>query len=367
MTRQVEKKKTNIFNKILEIISGIFIPIINIMMAASLIKGFLMLAVSIGIVDQADGVYILIYTISDAFFYFLPIFLAYSAAKKLDAEPYTSVLIAAALLYPGITELFSQGIGLDFLGLQIKAVNYPSSVIPIILAVFMQSYIEKPLEKYLPTVLKGFLKPMLTLLLVIPITFLFFGPIGTLMGEALTNAYGYLYELSPIFTGIVFGGIWQLMVVFGIQWGFVPVMIENINQHGMDTILPMIGPGVFAQAGAALAVSILAKGKKLKSRALSGSITALFGVTEPILYTVNVPLKRPMLAGCIAAAVGGGIIGSSSARAIAYATPSVVSMVVYFGEGFWHFLFACILSFVLAFLLTLFFRFKEEDLDQKQD
>ncbi len=363
MTIGSEKKKTNLFGKLLEIISGIFIPIISVMMAASLIKGFLLLAVNLGIVDQTNGIYNILYAVSDGFFYYFPVFLAYSAAKKVGADPFTSVLIAAALLYPDITEVFSQGMGLDFLGLPIKPVIYPSSVIPIILAVLFQSYIEKPLEKYLPNAIKGFLKPMLTLLIVSPITFLLFGPVGTFIGQLLTSVYGYLYGLSPLVSGVIFGAIWQPMVVLGLQWGFVPVMIENINQFGMDTILPMLGPGLFGQAGASLAVSIRTKDKKMKSVALSGFITAIFGVTEPVLYAVTVPLKRPMIAACIAGAVGGGIIGTSSARAVAYATPSIVSLVVYFGEGFWHFLLACFLSFVIGFLLTLLFGFE----DVKQD
>jgi PTS system beta-glucosides-specific IIC component len=353
------KDKNSIINKVIDIISGIFIPIIQVLMAAALLKGFLLLAVNSGLMAKADGAYRILYAIADGFFYYLPMFLAYTASKKLKTDSFTAVLIAAALLYPGITEIFETGSGLDFFGVRVNPVTYQSGVIPILLAVGLLHFIEIPLDKVLPSAVKGFLKPMLSVLIVVPVTFIIFGPIGTLIGDGLAKAYALLYGFSPVLAGVIFGLIWQPMVVFGMQWGMVPVIISNISNYGVDTILPMLGPAVMGQAGAAMAVSFLTKNKKLKPVAFSGSVTAILGVTEPVLYGVTIPLKRPMAAACIAGAIGGGIVGASHAGAVSFAFPSMVSLVVYFGKGFWTFFFALLLGFVLGFLLTYVFRFQD--------
>jgi len=151
------------------------------------------------------------------------------------------------------------------------------------------------------------------------------------------------------------------MVVFGLQWGLVPVIIENIRTLGADTILPTLGAAVMGQAGAAMAVSLITKNKKLKILAMSCSITAILGVTEPVLYGITVPLKRPMLAACIAGAVGGAFVGTSHATALAFAFPSFISLVVYLGEGFWTFLLSLFVGFIIGFILTFLFKFKDPE------
>ncbi len=360
-----DKAKMSLYNKVIDIISGIFIPVINVLMAAALLKGVLMVMTNTGLLTETDGAYRILFAIADGFFHFLPMFLAYTASQKLKADPFTSVLIAAALVYPDITTLFESGAGMDLLGLPISPVTYPSGVIPIILAVGFLHYVELPLEKYLPGALKGFLKPMIAVVIVTPITFLVFGPLGTMVGDVLANAYAAVYGFSPVVAGVIFGLIWQPMVIFGFQWGMVPVIIDHINTLGVDSVLPMLGPAVMGQAGAAMAVSFMAKNKKLKTLAMSCSITAILGITEPVLYGITVPLKRPMIAACIAGAIGGGIVGTSGARAISFAFPSMISLVVYFGEGFWTFFCALIVGFVVAFLLTFLFRFKEPEYEQE--
>lgn len=349
------------FQRVIDTISGIFLPIINVMMAAALLKGLLLLATNLEVLDETSGTYQLLFAISDGFFHYLPIFLAYTASRKLKADTVTSMLLAAALVYPDITELFAGGKSLDFLGLTVNPVSYPSSVIPIILAVGVLHYVEIPLEKYIHGTIKGFLKPMLALIIVTPITFLVFGPLGALVGSGLSAAYTALYSFSPIVAGAIFGLIWQPMVVFGFHWGMVPVIIEHINTVGVDSFLPLCGAAVMGQAGAAMAVSILAKDKRLKTVALSSSITAILGVTEPVLYGVNIPLKRPMIAACIAGALGGALVGTSEAGAVAFAYPSMLSLVVYLGKGFWTFFISMIAGFVISLILGLLLRFNEAD------
>lgn len=357
----VSKTKSTPLHSITDTISGIFLPIINVLMAAALLKGLLLVLSGNGWVSPEAGAYKILYAAADGFFYFLPIFLAYTASHKLKADTVTSMLIAAALVYPEITKLLESGSGITFLGLPVASVSYPSSVFPILLAVGLLHFVEQPLEKYLHSTVKGFLKPMLSIIIVVPITFVVFGPIGSAVGSGLAAAYEAIYHLSPVLAGVVFGCIWQPLVVVGLQWGMVPVIIEHINTLGYDTFLPFCGAGVMGQAGAAMAVSILAKGKKLKTVALSCSITAILGVTEPTLYSISVPLKRPMIAACIAGAIGGAIVGTSSASAVAFAFPSVLTLVVYLGEGFFTFLLSMIAAFIIALVLGLLFRFNEDD------
>lgn len=359
------RKEKSSFSTIIDTISGIFIPVLNVLMAAALIKGILILTVNLGLLTETDGAYRILYALSNGFFYYLPIFLAYTAAIKLKADPFTSILIAAALLYPDITKLFDKGIGIDFFGLPVNAVSYPSGVIPIILAVWLLHYVEIPLEKYLPQAVKGFLKPMIALLIVVPITFLVFGPVGTLIGNVLADTYALLYNFSPLLAGAILGLIWQPMVTVGIQWGMIPVIMNNINVHGIDTILPLLGPGVMSQAGAAMAVCFIAKNKERKNLALSCSISAILGITEPALYGINVPLKRPMIAACIAGAIGGAIVGNAHAGAVSFAFPSVFTLVVYLGKGFGAFLLSLVLGFVLSFILTVLLGIKEPSNDKE--
>ncbi len=346
---------------ITDTVSGIFLPIINVLMAAALLKGLLLVLSNNGLVSPEAGAYKILFAATDGFFHFLPIFLAYTASHKLKADTVTSILVAAALVYPDITKLFESGAELTFLGIPVIPVSYPSSVFPILLAIGLLHFVELPLEKYLHNTIKGFLKPMISIIIVVPITFLVFGPIGAAIGSGLASAYEAIYQLSPVLSGAVFGFIWQPLVVFGLQWGMVPVIIEHVNTLGYDTFLPYCGAGVMGQAGAAMAVSILAKNKKLKTLALSSSITAILGVTEPVLYGISVPLKRPMAAACIAGAIGGAIVGTSSARAVAFAFPSVLTLVVYLGEDFFTFLLSMIAAFFIALILGLLFRFNEED------
>lgn len=356
---QKGKDKKSYFNKIMEIISGIFIPIINVLMAAAVLKGILMILVSTGVLLETDGAYRLLYALADGFFYYLPVFLAYTAAKKLGTDRFTAILIALALLHPDITTALESSTGLEFFGLPVKQVTYASSVIPILLAVILLHFVEKPLDRYLPEVIKGFLKPLIAILIVTPITFLVFGPIGTMIGDGLASAYALLYNFSPVIAGICLGFVWQPMVVVGLQWGLVPVIINNIALYGADTILPMLGPAVFAQAGVAAAVSVRAKNKKLKSVGISSSITAILGTTEPVLFGISIPYKTPMLAACISGAIGGGIVGYFKSKAVSFAFPSLLTMVVYMGEGFSAFLISCILCFFIVFGLMFIFRFKE--------
>jgi len=341
-------------NKIVENISGIFLPIINGLTAASILKSILTLLVSFHVLNTADGVYRIFYAGADGFFYFLPFYLAMTAAKQWKTDPFISMMIPAAMLYPDLLTLVEEGMKFDFAGIPVSQAIYHSSVIPVLLAVGLLHFVERPCDRYIPEAVRGFLKPMVCCLIVLPATFLVFGPLGTQVGNALTNVFFKIYEWNPVLAGAFMGFLIQPMVVLGAHWSIVPIMINNIFVRGYDIILPLLCGAVYGQAGAALAVGILCRRDKKKSRvAYQASFTAAIGVTEPALYAVSVPNPRAMISGCIAGAVGGIMTGLAGTHCAAFAFPSILTCVAYYGQGFGIFLLTMPVCAGIGFALTM--------------
>lgn len=348
----MEKKKSG-YQVVVDQITGIFLPIINIITAASILKSIVVLLAAFGVISENGGFYQIFYAATDGFFYFLPFYLAYAAAKQWKADPYIALLIPVAMLYPDITAVLENGGSLNLFGLNVPPTIYHSSVIPVVMAVGLLHFVEKPCDRYIPESIQGFLKPMICCLVVLPVTFLVFGPMGTWIGDVLTKVFFAVYEWNPIAAGAFMGFVMQPMVVVGAHWSVVPVSISNILLHGYDVIMPLVGGAVYAQAGAALAVGLMYKENKEKQRAAyQASLTAALGVTEPALFGVNVPLLRPMLAACLSGAIGGAMVGFAGTHCTSFAFPSFLTSVAFVGPGFGIFLFSMAFSFVLGFLFT---------------
>ena len=348
----MEKEKSG-YQVVVDQITGIFLPIINIITAASILKSIVVLLATFGVISENGGFYQIFYAATDGFFYFLPFYLAYAAAKQWKADPYIALLIPVAMLYPDITAVLENGGSLNLFGLNVPPAIYHSSVIPVVMAVGLLHFVEKPCDRYIPESIRGFLKPMVCCLVVLPVTFLVFGPMGTWIGDVLTKVFFAVYEWNPIAAGAFMGFVMQPMVVVGAHWSVVPVSISNILLHGYDVIMPLVGGAVYAQAGAALAVGLMYKENKEKQRvAYQASLTAALGVTEPALFGVNVPLFRPMLAACLSGAIGGAMVGFAGTHCTSFAFPSFLTSVAFVGPGFGIFLFSMAFSFVLGFLFT---------------
>lgn len=353
MSEKVDNKKS-VYKIVIEQITGIFLPVINIITAASILKSAIVLMATFGVMSSESGVYQLFYAVSDGFFYFLPFFLAITTSKQWKTDPFVSVLIPVAMLYPSITSILENGGTLNFLGLTIPSTIYHSSVIPVILAIGLLHFVEKPCDRWLPAAIKGFMKPIICILIVLPVTFLVFGPMGTWIGDGLTKIFFMLYDWNPIVAGTFMGFVMQPMVVIGAHWSVVPVSISNIAANGYDVIMPLVGGAVYGQSGAALAVAIMLRRDKEKSRlAYQASLTAALGVTEPALFGINVPRVKPMIAACIAGAVGGAITGFAGTHCTSFAFPSFLTSVAYVGPGFMMFLASMVISFIIGFILTL--------------
>ncbi|MEI5995226.1 beta-glucoside-specific PTS transporter subunit IIABC [Candidatus Enterococcus mansonii] len=363
-----EGPKGNIFNQLIDIISSIFTPFLGAMAGAGVLKGFLTLALTLNWLTDKSGVYVVLFAIADGIFTFLPIILAFTAAKKFKTNQFLAVCLAMALVHPSITALAGEPLTFAGIPVIIGASAYTSSVIPIILAVFVQSYVERFFKKVIPTFLQIICVPLAVFLVMAPVTFIAIGPIGTILGDLLGKGYNGIYGFSPIIAGAVMGGLWQVFVMFGMHWGFVPIMMLNLSQAGggVDTMAPMLLPAVLAQGGAALAVFFITKNVKLKGLALSSAMTSVFGITEPTVYGVNLPLKKPFISACIGGAVGGAFIGFSHVQNYVFGLISLLSLPGFIPQdtkdtsGMIAAIIGTVIAFVIAFVLTFVLKFEDK-------
>lgn len=368
-----EDQSKNPLNRLIDIISSIFTPFLGAMAAAGILKGFLSLATVLGWLATDTGAYQVLFAAADGVFTFLPVMLAFTAAKKFKTNQFLSVAIAMALVYPAITQLAGAGGAVDFFGLPIVLAQsgYTSSVIPIILAVWVQSKFEPLVKKVIPQFLQMIFVPMIVLLVMVPLTFLLLGPIGTVIGNGLGSLFNSIYSFSPLVAGLIMGSLWQVFVMCGMHWGFAPIMFLNIEQYGFDVMVPMLLPAVLAQGGAALAVAIRTKDTKLRSLGISSTITSLFGITEPTVYGVTLPLKKPFVVACLSAGIGGAMIGFAGVKAFSSGLVSLLTIPTFIStnqaveSNVTMAILATALSFVLAFVGTLIVGFNETVQDEK--
>lgn len=368
-------KKQNPFNQFIDIIAAIFTPILGVLAATGMIKGFNALFVALGWLSDTSGTYQILNAIGDSLFYYLPIFLGYTAIKKFGGSPFVGMAIGAALVYPtlsGLTAgeplytlfagtLFESPVHITFLGIPVILMTYSSSVIPVIIAAYFGAKVENWLKTVIPDVVKTFLVPFLALLITLPVTFIVIGPVATWAGQLLGTATTGIYNLSPIIAGIFLGAFWQVFVIFGLHWGLIPVAINNLTTLGADPILAMIFAASFAQTGAVLGVWLKTKQKKLKSLSIPAFISGIFGVTEPAIYGITLPLKKPFIISCIAAAVGGAILAMFGTMGYMigglgiFGIPSYIHPETGIGAGFWGSIIAIVVAFLLGFILTYLF------------
>ncbi|MFQ1054871.1 beta-glucoside-specific PTS transporter subunit IIABC [Gilliamella apicola] len=332
-----EQPKVSIGIKILNNFAAIFTPIIPAIAASGMLKGILAIAFIIGKYYSTDiknyNTYIILYAASDAVFYFMPIILGYTAAKVFKAHEFISMIIGATLCYPSVVSLMTSKSEVTFFAIELTKANYTSSVIPIIIAVFILSYIQRFLEKIIPEVLKIIMVPTFSLLIMIPATLFIFGPIGIYIGEFINWIYYYIMGVSPILLGAFIGGVWCILVIFGAHRAIVPIGLNDVARTGKQNLLAFAGAANFAQAGAAFGVFFKTKNKNLKTVAASATVTALFGITEPAIYGANLRLKRPMICAVICGAIAGGLMGWGGSYGNAFANQGVLTIPVYTEAG----------------------------------
>lgn len=347
-----EVRRGGAARRLFDSVARVFLPLVNTITAVGIIKSALLVLSDAGALDRAGGVYRLFFAASDGFFYFLPFFLAITASREWKTDLFVSLLIPTAMLYPDIAGALENGGSLSFGPLTVSPAVYHSSVLPVLFSVGLLHFVEIPCNR-LPDAVRGFLKPIISCLIVIPLAFLVFGPLGTLIGNTLSRVFNSLYSINPVAAGGFLGLVWQAMVIVGAQWSIIPIAINNIAVNGYDIIMPLIAAGALAQGGAAAAVAFMYKrGSPRRRLAFQAGLTGLLGITEPSLFGFNVPLVRPFVTASLAGGLGGVMVGIAGTRCHTFVFPSLVTCLAFTGQGFWTFMFSQVVGYVLAFVAT---------------
>ncbi len=318
---------------LIDVISGTLQPTLGVLAATGIIKGLLALFDFIGLIPSTSGTYQVWYAVADGFFYFLPIILGYTAAKKFKINEFIGMAIGIALCYPAMVNstagevlgtvfggtAFEMSYYQTFMGIPVimPASGYTSSVVPIILAVAVAAPIEHWLKKVIPDVIKLFVVPFVTLVIMVPLTYLVIGPVASVLCSILSLVFNAIYSIpvvGGIIGGILIGAFWQVLVIFGLHWGLVPLAMINYGLMGYDTFLSPYFCVSFAQTFVVLAIILKTKNEKTKKVAIPAFISGIFGVTEPAIYGVTLPKKKPFVYSCIAGAIGGAFTGFMNTR-----------------------------------------------------
>ncbi|WP_100407614.1 beta-glucoside-specific PTS transporter subunit IIABC [Bacillus solitudinis] len=361
-----EKEKRSLFNRFITMFTGIIVPVLGVLAASGVLKGLLVIFTQLNILSNESGIYQLLHIGSDALFYFFPIILGFSAANQLKTNPYVVATIGAGLVYPDFIALYNEGVQLDFIGIPVLLANYTQSIFPIIVAAWLVSLLEKQFKKLVPEALKLMGVPFLLLVTAFPITVLAIGPVTIYLSQLLASGANGLYSLNPIVAGVLLSGIWQLIVMVGLHGAFIPIIFNNLATMGYDPINAMLTVSVFAVAGSVLGVALKAKKKsQIKPVANASALSAILGVTEPGVYGILVPLKKPFIMTVIAGSIGGLIVGIFESVQYNFAGMGIFSIPGFISpdgihSGFIGFLIAITAAFLVALILTYLFGYKED-------
>ena len=326
-----EAPKGTILNRVIATMSAVFAPFIYILAAAGILQGCLILINMAYPSFQSTGTYEVLSFMSWAPFTFLPIFIAITASRHFKCNMFIAVACCAALVSPTWSEIAARiagGENISFLGIALAETTYTSSVLPPLFLVWILSYVEKFVEKSLPDVVKSLFTPLLCMIIMVPLTIVAIGPVSDNLATAIANGYNSLYKFAPALAAAVIGGLWQIVVIFGVHWGVTPMCLANYDMYGMDTFQAFQTMAVVAQMGAAFGVFLKAKKMETKNVSLSAGITGIFGITEPAIYGVTLKYKKPFICGCVAGAIGAVVASFFNVAYYAYAgLPGLLTVV----------------------------------------
>lgn len=325
-----DAEKGNIFNRLIDLISGCFQPFLGALTACGMLKGFNALFLYLKLYEAGSGTDLFLTAAGDCIFYFMPVAIGLTAARKFKVADFTGIAIGMAMVYPTIqasalgtgkpimtlfaNTILESPVFIKVFGLPIIANNYTSSVVPVILVIWFASIIQKLAKRIIPEMVQTFLVPMFTILISVFFGFLIIGPIITFLTNILGSGFTALYEFSPILMSVTVGFFWQVLVIFGLHWSLIPLAMINLSTLGFDTILAASFSASFAQTAVVLAMFFKLKDKKLKELAIPAVISGIFGVTEPAIYGLTLPKKKPFVISMIGAAIGGLITGLLGAK-----------------------------------------------------
>lgn len=355
------KEKQTLAAAFIDVVSGIFTPFLGVMAACGILKGALALCQAAGWLTESSGTWRILFAAADALFYFLPLVLGYTAGKKFGGNPFVTLVIGGALVHPTMLAAFqaaATGESATFFGVPIVFINYASSVIPIICSAWFCCWLERQCDKIMPSAVKSFFTPLICLAVTVPLTFLAIGPLATALSQLLADGFQFVYKAAPWLAGGLLGAVWQVCVIFGVHWGLIPLMMNNMAVPGHDPMLVILLPAVFGQVGAALGVFLKTRDARLKALAGSSVISGVFGITEPAVYGVTLPSRRPFIFGCVGGALGGAIVALSHSQAYSFGLASIFTLAQIIpasgiDSSVWGAIVGAALSLILACLLTV--------------
>lgn len=386
-----EEASGNIFNRLIDVISGIFQPFLGALSAGGMIKGLNALLVAAGVLTAESGTYIVLNAIGDAIFMFLPIAVAVAAAKKFGVNQYVGLVIGGALCYPAIQlstltaggdvqplytlfsgSMFESPVYMTFMGIPFVANDYTSSVIPSILIVWMASKLQRPLRKIIPEVIQNFFVPFFLLLIALPIGFLVIGPVITILTNMLATGFDGLLKFSPILFGLIVGFFWQVLVMFGLHWSLIPIAILQLGTMGYSTALTGMFGASFAQTAAVAAMYFRLKNPKEKALVVPAVISGICGVTEPAIYGLSLPKKKPFIFSMVGGAISGAFMTAMGVRSYVmgglgvFGIPSYINQQTGDSSGAIYSVIAIVIASVIGFALTFFFWKDEEAVEVEE-
>lgn len=349
-------KQKGVFGRLLDVVSGVFGPIVPAIAGAGMIKGILAGLIALNILSKESETVTILDLVASGVFYFLPFFLAASAAKIFNTNQYLAIAIAGGLMYPTLLDAARLGeiSQFQFIGLPIPVINYSGTVIPVILSVWALSHIHKWVDRFMPNVLRTVFTPTLALFIAIPFSLIVTGPLGGYVGKALAYVIELLFDISPIVAGVVMGGARPIEIVFGVHHAITPIALQNFADKGYDMLMPMMFMTNMAIAGATFAMFFKAKNKMEKSIIISATISALLGITEPALFGVLIKNKKAFIACTIGSAIAATFFAAAGVRIYGYILSSIVSLVAYVGPYFPYAIAGIIIAIGSAFLIAYF-------------
>ncbi len=372
-----EHDDRNVIDKFIDFISGVFQPFLMALAATGMIKGVVALLGTIG-VDPENGLYQVLNFAGDGFFQFLPIMVAITAARNFKMNQFTALAIATAFLHPSLSELangevlytlfegtaFASPIYSTFLGIPIilpAAGNYYSAIIPIILAVWLGSYVEAWMKKIIPSVVRSFLTPFFTVIITVPIALIVIGPVASWGADLIGVIFTSLLDFSPLIFGALLAASWQLLVIFGLHWGIIPITYVLLAEQGINPMGPPMMASTFGVLGVVLALVIKSKEKQIKDIGIPGIISLIFGISEPVIYGLMLPMKKSFMYAIIGNIVGGAYLGMMNV--VAHRTGglgvfSIFNTIDPNGEltmNFWNVIIGFGISILVGFALQMIF------------
>lgn len=357
---EAPKEKQGLFNAFVSIVTTVFAPCLGVLAATGIVKGFISLFVAIGVLSSTSATYNILYSLGDSFFYFMPMLLAYTASKKFGLPELEGMTIGAALLYPYLSTTSGMDIS-NLFGIPVvmpASGNYTSSVLPIVCAIAFAAWFEKKYKKFIPDSCKLFFVPLITCGVTFILTLWIIGPITSLLGDGLGIALNAIANFNGILLGAVVGGLWQILVMFGLHWATVPLMLNDLATKGYSNALTGMFGCTFAQCGAVLAIYLKTKNSKTKSLCIPALISGIAGVTEPAIYGLTLPKKKPFIITCIVGAITGAalmafnVTGYTSAGTGIFGYTAYINTVTNDISGMIASIVISLIAVVLAFVLV---------------